>query len=190
MTDSEVKGVWFASAHNFLLDELGADRLEAVVKAMAPAHREALQRPASFEWYPEGALQDMLNALFEVECSNDRELFEDLMRRCTRMGVSRFFRVLVSLGSFRFVTSKVPVMWGRIRLGAGEVEVDFLSDPERARVSYSNFPWFSDPLYRLMTRGSLAGVVELCIGHTPELIDVDGGPSHYTVDIVNEMPTS
>ena len=190
MVDSQVKGVWFASAHNFLVDELGDERLDAVVRAMAPAHREALSRPIAYDWYPEPALQDMLNALFEVECGNDQIYFEDLMRRCTRTGVSRFFRVLVSLGSFRFVTSKVPVMWGRIRRGAGEVDVEFLSNPERARVSYRDFPWFSDPLYRLMTRGSLAGVVELCIGHTPELTEVETGSDRFVVDIASHEATA
>ena len=53
-------------------------------------------------------------------------------------------------------------MWRQIRRGAGRVEVETL--PGRCLIRYREFPYFDDPNYVLLTRGSLEALTRLCTG--------------------------
>ena len=178
---SEVKGAWFVTARRFLESHDSPGALEQVLSRMAAEHRAVLADPLGSAWYPEAALQELLAALFETIAERDMVQFEDLMRRSTHEGIGRFFRMLISLGSFRFIMRNVPTMWRRIRRGMGKVEVHFEDEDRVAIVAYSEFPYFDDPLYRALTLGSLRGMAEVAAGEDVELSVDASGPDHLTV---------
>lgn len=179
---SEVKGAWFATAQRFL-ESHAPTALDDVAKAMSAEHRSVLLEPLGSAWYPEAALQELLAALFETIADHDLSRFEDLMRQSTHVGIGRFFRMLISLGSFRFVMRNVPTMWRRLRRGAGQVEVDIDASGHIATISYSAFPYFSDPLYRAMTIGSLTGMAEVAAGSPCDLEVLGAGDDWMSVRV-------
>jgi hypothetical protein len=177
---SEVKGVWFVTARRLLASKHPGAVAE-MVRLVDADLRSALTDPLPSSWYPEEALRQMLTAMNRVVANGDKDVFLRLMEEATDLGIQHFFRILVRIGSPAFVLKRVPTMWRQIRRGAGKVEVE--ADDRRATLRYTEFPWFSDPLYRLMTLGSLAAVVRLCAGRDANLAIVDHGPDWLTVRI-------
>ncbi len=180
--NSEVKGMWFASARDYLQEHHGPDTLERVIQSMG-SHGEVLRDPDHNLWYPEAALAAMLAVLDEVLCQGDGERFIESIVGASTQGIGRFFRLLMGLGSTRFLLKKVPTLFHWIRRCNARVEVD--SSPERTLIHYRDFPWFEDERYRWMTVGTLRGMVEISTGKTPQIHVLDAGPSHLSVEVVH-----
>src|SRR5512139_866770 len=112
---SEVKGSWFVTARTYLVSE-GSDELVQRVAKFLPDHqRHSLLEPLPSGWYPEESLQNALMGMRTELARGSPERFLDIMRQCTELGISRFFRVLLRLGSTEFVLRQVPTMWKQIR---------------------------------------------------------------------------
>lgn len=164
---SEIKGVWLVTAKSWVLGQRTVAELNAVARHVDPAMRSALTDPLPSEWYPEETLQQVLRGMRSVLAEDSDSRFLELMRQCTRIGVNRFFRALLRLGSAQFVLRQVPTMWRQIRRGTGRVEVE--TESNRIQLRYRDFPYFDDPNYRLLTLGSLGAVVELCTSSQPSV---------------------
>ena len=177
---SEVKGVWFAAARRFLIEQEPAS-IDDVLAFMNDRHRPALESPLASGWYPEEALQDLLHALFHVIAQNDPERAIDIIDRASELAISRFFRTLMRLGSAEFVLRAVPTMWSLIRRGAGSVDVSVTKG--RAIVSYKRFPYFDDPVYRHLVVGSLRALVRIATGRTPKIELVHYAHSSLTAHV-------
>lgn len=177
---SEVKGAWFIAARAWLTERENPFALERIVHAMPQEHRDALRDPIPSSWYPEEALQTALRALRDV-LDLDAARFVDVMDACTVIGTSRFFRALLRVATPSFVLRQVPVMWGRIRRGAGRVEVD--DTGTEALLRYREFPYFADEHYRLLTVGSLRAVVRTCTGRDPDVTVVRWTPDALDVRV-------
>jgi hypothetical protein len=154
--DSEVKGIWFASACGWIRRQHGNDVLARVDARMPMGFRGLLLDPLPSEWYPERALALMLAAARAELTDGSAPQFITLLEDITLDGVGRFFRLVLSLSSPRFVLGKVPVMWSRLRRGAGVVSIEM--KPDAVLVRYGEFPHFDDENYRLMTVASLQGI--------------------------------
>lgn len=181
----EVKGIWFASGRAFLVANYDEATYRGLLREMGE-WAPVLDEPDHSEWYPEAALQTMLRAIDTSLAHGDSDAFTTIMRRSTHHGIGKFFRILMRLGSAAFVLRKVPVMWARIRRGPGGPTVD--SELERSIVRYGDFPYFDDPLYRLLTVGSLQGLVETSTGQIPVVNVLEHGPAHLDVEVIH--PTS
>ena len=177
---SEVKGIWFASLRGYLEQEGHRGALPELLESLPAAAQAALADPLVSAWYPEDALAVVLDGVHRVTAGGSDAHFEELMEAVTIHGVSRFFRVLLQLSTPGFVVGKIPVLWDRMRRGAGKVEVD--RDAVRARVYYTRFPYFDAPVYRLLTTGSIRGITRICGGmscriealrHTHDSLDVE-----------------
>jgi hypothetical protein len=172
-----VKGAWFVAARAWL-DESNA--LQRVAARLDEPVRGALLEPIPGQWYPERDLQLALAAMrSHVGPSPDK--FVDAMDACTVIGTSRFFRALLRMASPGFVLRQVPTMWRQIRRGAGQVDV--VASERSARIAYSQFPWFSDENYRLLTEGSLRAVVRTCTGRNPVVQIVRASDDALDVDV-------
>jgi len=170
---SEVKGVWFVTAKSYMLDHGGAKALERVAEQLDPAFREAILDPLTSAWYPERALAQALAGMREVLGAIDDEVFCEVMRECSELGVNRFFRVLLRLSSASFVLRQTPTMWRQIRRGQGRVEVEPVQGG--TLIHYRDFPWFEDVNYRLLAKGSLGAIVAIAAGKLPRVDIVDFG---------------
>ncbi|MBC8069578.1 MAG: hypothetical protein IAG13_14670 [Deltaproteobacteria bacterium] len=176
---SEVKGIWFESTRGWLLRTHGPEALARVEQRLAPELRGLLRDPMASQWYPESALAELLAATRAELTDGSARGFVAMVEDITLDGVGRFFRLLLSLASPGFVLRKVPVLWSRMRRGSGRVEVETLSD--RVRVRYSEFPWFNDENYRLMTLATIQGICRAAGSRAPVAEVVQW--SHDTLDV-------
>lgn len=179
---SEVKGPWFVSMRAWLDANSSRGELERMLARIPVEHRAALGDPLPSAWYSEEALASALHAVDAELTRGNGGAFVDLMDACTEIGVSRFFRVLLRLSTPRFVLRQVPTMWRQIRRGAGTVDVVDVGDDVEVR--YQGFAHFSDPLYELLTIGSLRALLRTCTGSNPRLEVVRRAADALTVRVV------
>jgi hypothetical protein len=165
---SEVKGVWFVSARRYLDEQKMHGVADRILAKISAPHRAAFAEPGASEWYPEEALAETLRLLRHETRTGSDEQFTQLMEGITQVGINRFFRLLLSVASADFVLRKIPIMWHQIRRGDGQVQVT--TDARGALIQYTEFPWFHDPVYPLMTLGSIRA-----------LLVVVGAPAHVSL---------
>lgn len=178
---SEVKGIWFDSARGWLRRNRDLGVLARIDARVSPQYRGVIIDPLASEWYPEEVLAELLVALRAELTDGSSEAFVQAIEEITLDGVGRFFRLVLALASPRFVLRKVPILWSRMRRGAGRVEVE--ADPDRVRLRYRDFPWFYDPNYRLMTVGTLRGICRAAGAAAPEVVVADWSPDSLDVDV-------
>jgi hypothetical protein len=181
VTHSEVKGIWFDSAARWLRRTRGPDAAARLDALVSEAHRGILLDPVVFDWYPEAALGDLLAAVRVELTDGSAGAFVHIIEEITLDGVGRFFRLVLSLASPSFVLRKVPILWGRMRRGAGRVEVD--ATLQRVRLRYRDFPYFDDENYRLMTVATLGGVCRAAGAKAPSVEIVAWTADSLDVDV-------
>lgn len=187
LAPNEVKGSWFVSARRSIASEK-PESLPELLRHIDAPYREALSDPLASHWYPEEALQQLFAAMHRVLAEGDRDEFIRWMERTTEMGIRHFFRFLVRLSTPSFVVRQIPNMWKQIRRGPGKVAVDV--GEGIATVRYSEFPYFTDPLYRAFTKASLRALMRVCTSREVEVRIEDQGPDWLTVSIVYAKSSS
>jgi hypothetical protein len=188
LAKSEVKGMWFSTARRYIVERAGEEALLVMSYRVDRAYRDIIMEPLASEWYPERALQQAMIAMHAVVCGGKDALFIDAMEDCTRLGINHFFRALMRLGSPAYILRKTPAMWNHIRRGAGQVKVE--ADDEEAIVTYSDFPYFRDPNYRLLTIGAVRALVRLCGREHPAIDIVHYDWDAMTVRVTYDGPTA
>lgn len=178
---SEVKGIWFESARGWLLRTHGPEALVRVEQRLDPELRGLLREPMASQWYPESSLAALLVATRDELTDGSARGFIAMVEDITLDGVGRFFRLVLSLASPGFVLRKVPVLWNRMRRGAGRVEVE--TRPDRVRLRYREFPWFDDENYRLMTVATIQGICRAAGSRAPVAEVVQWSPDTLDVDV-------
>lgn len=178
---SEVKGSWFVTGRNFIEREGGDALLGRVEQHLGEDRRHCLRDPLPSEWYQEEDLQQVLAGVREELAGGSSGRFLKCMEGCTEIGINRFFRVVLRMTSARFALRQVPAMWKQIRRGAGHVAVR--PEPDRMVLEYSQFPYFADENYRLLTQGSLAAVAVASTGSRPEVTIEGAGPDWLEVAV-------
>jgi len=157
---SEVKGLWFTVGRKYILETYGQETLDVCVARLGERHGAVLAEPLSSAWYPEETLQQTLGVLHVVVAGEDTELYVRMVEECSLLAVHHFFRALLRLVPPATMIRKVPKMWTLIRRGAGHVTVE--ADETHAVVRYSEFPYFDDVNYRLLTLGAVRSLMTLC----------------------------
>jgi hypothetical protein len=177
---SEVKGLWFTVAKRYLVERYGQETVDACIARLGERHGAVLAEALPSQWYPEEALQQTLAVLDVVVSHGDQALYVGIIEECSLLAVHHFFRVLMRLVPPATMLRKVPTMWSLIRRGAGKVVVD--ADDHHGVVRYTEFPYFDDVNYRLLTLGAIRSLMTLCgtthahvelVGHTPDSLVVD-----------------
>ncbi|MGH7296731.1 MAG: hypothetical protein ACRELB_17460 [Polyangiaceae bacterium] len=177
---SEVKGLWFTVGRRYILESYGEETMAACVARLGDKHGATFAEALPSEWYPEETLQQTLGVLAVVVAQGDMELYTRIIEGCSLMAVHHFFRALMRLVPPATMLRKVPTMWGLIRRGAGRVAV--AADETHGVVHYSEFPYFDDVNYRLLSLGAIRSLMSLCgapqarvelAGHTRSSLRVD-----------------
>jgi hypothetical protein len=166
---SEVKGMWFSTARRYILERAGEEALQVMSYRVDRAYRDVILEPLPSEWYPERALQQAMSAMHAVVAGGKDAVFVEAMEACTTLGIHHFFRALMRLGSPAYILRKTPAMWNHIRRGAGQVAVE--ADDRLAVIRYTEFPYFRDPNYRLLTIGAVRALIRIC-GHSQPIVEV------------------
>jgi hypothetical protein len=159
---SEVKGIWFVTARRYLESTQSADTVAAVVEAIPRTHRSAMAEPLTSRWYPEEAMQQSLHAVHRLVARGDKDKMLEIFEACTVLGVNHFFRIALRVTSTAFVVRMMPAMWDRLRRGPGSLTVDV--DDAGATLRYVGFPYFADPIYRLLVVGTVRPLIRLSTG--------------------------
>jgi hypothetical protein len=157
---SEVKGLWFTVGRRHILERYGAETVDTIVTRLGDRHGPVFADPLPSEWYPEEALQQTLAVLDVVVARGDAAAFVDILEECSLLAVHHFFRALLRLVPPQTMLRKIPTMWALIRRGAGRVSVE--ADEAHAVVTYSEFPYFDDVHYRLLTLAAIRSLMTLC----------------------------
>jgi hypothetical protein len=160
---SEVKGLWFTVGRRYVLERYGQDALDACAVRLGERHGAILRDPLPSAWYPEETLQQTLAALYIVVAQGDQAAYVEIVEGASLLAVHHFFRALLRLVPPPTMLRKVPTMWSLIRRGAGRVAVE--ADEAQAIVRYSEFPYFDDVHYRLLTLGAIRSLMTLCGAH-------------------------
>jgi hypothetical protein len=178
---SEVKGIWFVAAREYALEVHGERTFNQLLQQTPLKFREVYGAPITSAWYPEEALQEALSILHELVAQGNDARFERIVEGCTEKGIHRLFQMLLRVSSPGFALRMVPTMWRQLRRGAGHVEVE--QHHGFALVRYSEFPWFSDRLYRILTTGSLRAVVRSCASAGSHIEVLDHGRDSLDVRV-------
>jgi hypothetical protein len=93
-----------------------------------------------------------------------------------------FFRLLMRLGSPTLVLRKAPAMWNHIRRGAGHVAVE--ANEAGGVLRFTEFPYFRDLHYRLLTIGAVRALVTVCGRDRPRIDVVDFDWNRLTVRVM------
>jgi hypothetical protein len=157
---SEVKGVWFVVGRRYVLDQHGAAAFRECIALLGDRHGAALGSPLASHWYPEEALQQVLGVLDLVIARSDPDEFLRIVESCSLIAINHFFRTLLRLVPPATMLRKIPTMWTLIRRGVGRVVVEAAG--HEAVVRYSEFPYFGDVHYRLLTVGAIRALLTLC----------------------------
>jgi serine/threonine protein kinase len=181
VTPSEVKGLWFVVARQYVLERYGPDVPLRMAERVAPELRPAILEPMRSSWYPEACLQQSLWAFDDVVTRGDQKQLITVYEECTLQGIHRFFRAALRLASPDFLLRKAPVMWSLVRRNQGSVSVE--TDEERALVRYVDFPYFDDFHYRLLARATLRQLGALGHGVEPTAREVGFGKDWLTVEV-------
>jgi hypothetical protein len=177
---SEVKGLWFTVGRRYVLERYGQEMLDACVARLGERHGPVFADPLPSEWYPEETLQQTLAVLDVLVARGDQALYVDILEECSLLAVHHFFRALLRLVPPQTMLRKVPTMWTLIRRGVGRVTVE--ADETHAVVRYTEFPYFDDVHYRLLTLGAIRSLMTLCgtkharveiAGHTHDSLTID-----------------
>ncbi|MCA9627849.1 MAG: hypothetical protein KC766_09290 [Myxococcales bacterium] len=179
---SEVKGIWFLVARDEIDSRWGAEAYARLAASVPARYRSALTEPLASTWYPEEALQCALEAMREDLVSAEGP-YRELLFACTQRGMGRFFRAMMRITTPHFVLRQVPTMWRHIRRDRAQIEVALGEDT--SRVTYSRFPYFDDPNYRVLVEASLSALVQPTVGHEVPVRVEDFGDDWLRVAITH-----
>jgi hypothetical protein len=178
---SEVKGLWFVVGRRYVLDHYGQEMLDDCVARLGERNGQALSAPIASQWYPEETLQQTLAVLDVVVAQGDQEAFSRILLECSLLAVNIFFRALLRLVPPPTMLRKIPTMWTLIRRGAGRVVVE--ADEVHAVVRYSEFPYFDDVHYRLLTIAAVRSLMVLCGARQARLDLAAYSPDTLTLEV-------
>ena len=176
-----IKGNAFVTVREWLTREHPARGYEALLEAMPAEHRMLVADPTPSVWHPEAGHRSMLHALDHVICNGDPVRFHRAITGATQLGVHKFARLILQMSSNAFVLRRLPTLWRVIRRGPATTVVD--QDEERTRLTYTEFPFFADPLYRRYIVGVLTGVVLTSGGAAPRVDIVEHGVDSMVAEV-------
>ena len=180
---SEIKGVWFVAMRDHVREAYGSQGLELLLHKAPLEFREVYGAPIASAWYPEATLQEALSLLHEEVAGSSDLVFEKVVEGCVKHGIRRMFQLLLGASSPGFVLRMVPTLWRQIRRGAGQVDVEQHAD--HTLVHYSEFPWFRDRLYRLMTLCSLRVILRCSSRAQPRIEVLEHGPATLSLRVAH-----
>ncbi len=177
----QVKGIWLVAARAAVNERFGAATLDRMESAYSGRYHKALRQPKASEYYPEDALQDALRLLDATVTRGDDEKFRTTIRHATSHAVSTVFRVFLRASTASFILRQVPTLWREVRRGPAQVRVT--PGQGGAVLDYTDFPFFDERLYLLLTQATLEELLFLCTKRRPSVTIADSGSDWARVKV-------
>lgn len=162
----EVKGFAFETMRLHLTQEFGEPAWDALMDALPRRTRAVFDEAQLTQWYPETEMRRFIHVVYDQLAERDDERFKDITRGVALAGINRFFRMILSLASGRFVLRKIPVFWQRIRQGPAVLVTELAADG-RVLIHYQGFRYCRDPIYRLLSIANCQAVAQAATGKIP-----------------------
>ena len=178
---SEVKGLWFTVGRRYVLENFGQAALDACIAHMGPEHGIILAEALPSMWYPEETLRSTLRALDDVLAKGVPSEYLRIIEEASLLGINHFFRALLRLVAPGTMLRKIPTMWSIMRRGTARPTVDVHG--AHAVVHYTDFPYFDDAHYRLLTKAAIQSLMRLCGDHQARVDLGDFTSDSLTVDV-------
>ncbi len=169
---SEVKGIWFVSIRGYIEKTFGTDAWLGFREQFLDEYRAVIDDVLPSEWYPEEMLQDALGLIHSRLARGDDAETVRLIEEMSLVGIGRFFRIMLGLGSPRFAVKQVPTLWKRLRRGPSSGNPVVEAGPRQARLEVTNFPYLADRNYRLLHIGTMQAVLRV-VRANPLVVEIE-----------------
>jgi hypothetical protein len=95
-------------------------------------------------------MRRVVHLMYQHLAQDDDERFLALMRGVALVGINRFFGMILTITTARFVLRNIPAFWRRVRRGPAVLHTE-ASDDGRVLVHYSDYRYCRDRIYRLVS---------------------------------------
>ena len=153
----EVKGLVLATVREYVLEKHHKSKWDELMYLLPRRTSEAFENPQITEWYPETDMRRFVHLAHELLADNSDEKFLELSRNVALTGINRFFRMIPTLTSSRFVLRQIPTLFSRIRRGTATVST--VVEGGEVSIHYIDYRYCRDRMYRLMALGSCQAAV-------------------------------
>ncbi len=153
----EVKVLTFITMRSFVPRRMGEDAYASMRAGLSPETLASFDLEDPGEWVPEAHMHEVMRWVYDQMLESDDDAYLEFARDLAKAGISRFLRIFLSLASERFVLSKIPTVWKRLRRNAGQVSSEHADGI--IRLSYDGFPFFGDRVYRLLSLANCEALV-------------------------------
>ena len=157
----------FETIRDYVKMEYGQEQWERMMYLLPQRTVDLFANVDLSEWYPESELRRFLHLSFDMLAEEDEAKFAELAGKVALVGIRRFFKMIPTLESGRFVLRNVPSLFRRIRRGPATVRVE-PSDDGRVLLHYEDFRYCRDRLYRSMAVASCQAAAFAATGKMPE----------------------
>ena len=162
----EVKGLTFGTIRSYLIETHGQAKWDALMDKLPLRTHRLYADIQSTEWYPETEMRRLVHAIAEHYVPDDEEAFLALFRGVAAAGISRFFRMILTLASGQFVLRNIPTFWRRLRRGPASLTAK--QSGSAVRIHYDDFRYCRDPLYRLLSIANCQAAALASCGKIPK----------------------
>lgn len=127
MTKISCKGSAPASTRVYIVKEYGLPVWEKVLREVSPEHREAMDKPLAFAWYPIEAFDQLFAGLFRHCCNEDPHradrFFREVGRYIAEDNLNTIYKVVLALAQPDHILPLLPRLWANYFSGI-EVKVE------------------------------------------------------------------
>lgn len=161
----EVKGLVLETVRDYVLDKYGKKKWNELMYLLPRRTSEVFESPEITEWYPESEMRRFTHLAHELLADDDDQKFMALTHAVALSGINRFFRMIPTLTSNRFVLRQIPTLFRRIRRGTATVKTE--TKGNMVLIHYEDYRYCRDRMYRMMALASCQAATFAATGNTP-----------------------
>lgn len=163
----QVKGLVFETIRIYVIENHNKPQWDRLMYLLPQRTVDVFENAEISAWYPESELRRFAHLAFELLADEDVKKFEELVREIAHMVIKRFFKMIPTLASARFVLRNVPAFFRRIRRGTATLKVE-AGEGGEILVHYDDFRYCRDRLYRGMALICCQAAAEAATGERIE----------------------
>jgi hypothetical protein len=146
----QIKGLAFASLHTFVTEAYGQATWAKLMEELPPSTAALFDDIDTAEWYPETEMRRIVHVVYQHLAEDDDDRFVEIVRGVAKVAIHRFFGMILTIATGRFVLRNIPTFWKRIRRGPATLRTETASDG-RVLIHYSDYRYCRDRIYRLIS---------------------------------------
>ena len=162
----QVKGLTFTTIRKYIIEARGQKQWDAVMEKMPLRTHRLFEELDDSQWYPETEMRRLIHAIHDHVAKGDEQEFVELFRGVAHAGISRFFRMILTLASGQFVLRNIPTFWKRLRRGPARLESEQSPDGV-VKIHYDDYRYCRDRIYRILSIANCQAAAHSACGKYP-----------------------